>query len=154
MITTEAHRNPKSISTRPNMTDVAGEQSNELSVAVDLESNNRGRKFRGLIPVEATVYWWSTEESKGGAAGNKFSVSPATPVRFRCIGHLSYKYPKRYRVDLAQALDWLPELNQRELKQLGASLSTALSKLIGVDVAPVSQQVIDVCLRRRRRGVH
>ena len=146
MTTVEARSNPKSISQTSSITDVVGTLSDELPVAPDLDSKNRSRKFRGLIPVEATVYWWCADEHRSGPASNKFSVSPATPVRFRCIGNLSYKYPKRYRVDLAQALDWLPELNQRELKQLGVSLATAISKQMGVDVAPVSQQVIDVCV--------
>ena len=74
---------------------------------------------------------------------NQFSEMPATPVRFRCIGSLSTKHPKRFRVDLVQALDWLPELNRRELKALGVTLAAILSKKMGVDVAAVSSEVID-----------
>ena len=144
MVIAEAQSNAKTISPKLKKSDVVDALSNGLPAASDPETNNRGRKFRGLIPVEATVYWWCTDERRSGTAGNKFSVTPAAPVRFRCIGNLSYKYPKRYRVDLAQALDWLPELNRREVKQLGASLATAISKQLGVDVAPISEQVIDL----------
>ena len=148
MIITEPPSNPNTISPTSEITDVAGTLSNGFPSAVEPDTKNRVRKFRGLIPVEATVYWWCTDEHRSGTAGNKFSVMPATPVRFRCIGNLSYKYPKRYRVDLAQALDWLPELNQREVKQLGTSLQTAISKQLGVDVAPISHQVIDLHVTR------
>jgi len=47
-------------------------------------------------------------------------------------------------VDLAQALDRLPELTGLELKALGASLATAISKQLGVDVAPFNGQLIDL----------
>ncbi len=99
---------------------------------------------RALIPVEATVYWWRTDEVRSSNAGNKFCVMPAEPVRFRCIGTLSPKYPRRFRVDLAQALDRLPKLTGPELKALGASLATAISKKLGVDVAPFNGQLIDL----------
>ena len=62
---------------------------------------------------------------------NQFSTILATHIRFRCIGTNSAKSPKRYRVDLAQALNWLPELNRRELKSLGAALAEALSCKLG-----------------------
>ena len=39
-------------------------------------------------------------------------------------------------LDQAQALDRLPELTEAELKALGGSLATAISKKLGVDVAP------------------
>ncbi len=99
---------------------------------------------RALIPVEATVYWWRTDQAKSSNSGNKFCVMPAEAVRFRCIGSLTPKYPRRFRVDLAQALDRLPELTGAELKALGASLATAISKKLGVDVAPLNGQSIDL----------
>jgi hypothetical protein len=97
-------------------------------------------------PVEATVFWWWTDEGRTACMENQFSTMPATPIRFRCIGTSGAKYPKRYRVDLAQALDWLPELNRRELKALGAALAEALSRKMGVEVAPFSADVIDTAL--------
>ena len=101
---------------------------------------------RALIAVEATVYWWRTDQAKSSNSGNKFCVMPAEAVRFRCIGSLTPKYPRRIRVDFAQALDRLPELTGAELKALGASLATAISKKLGVDVAPLNGQSIDLCV--------
>ncbi|PKB73203.1 MAG: hypothetical protein BZY75_03040 [SAR202 cluster bacterium Io17-Chloro-G7] len=69
---------------------------------------------------------------------------PTIPVRFRCIGSLSAKFPQRYRVDLAQALDWLPELSPRELRHLSASLGEAIAIKLGVDVAPFACDVMDL----------
>ena len=97
-------------------------------------------------PVEATVFWWWTDDGRTACMENQFSTMPATPIRFRCIGTNSAKSPKRYRVDLAQALDWLPELNRRELKSLGAALAEALSRKLGVEVAAFSADVIDTAL--------
>lgn len=148
MVIAEAQSNTKTVSPTPNIADVVGALSNALPADSDPDNISRGRKFRGLVSVEATVYWWCTDQRRSGVAGNKFSVMPATPVRFRCVGSLSYKYPKRYRVDLAQALDRLPELNRRETKDLGASLAAAISKQMGVDVAPIGDQVIDLYLTR------
>lgn len=102
------------------------------------------RQNRRLIQVEATLYWWCTDEVKSSTAGNKFCVMPAEPVRFRCIGTLTPKYPRRFRVDLAQALDRLPGLTGPELKAVGASLATAISKKLGVEVAPINGQLIDL----------
>ena len=102
------------------------------------------RQYRRLIHMEATVYWWRTDEVKSSSAGNKFCVMPPEPVRFRCIGSLTPKYPRRFRVDLAQALDRLPELTGPELKAVGASLATAISKKLGADVAPINGQLIDL----------
>lgn len=104
------------------------------------------KQHHAPAPVEATVYWWRTDERRAACSPNQFCIMPATPVRFRCIGALTAKYPKRYRVELAQALDWLPELTRRELKELGASLATALSVKLGLEVAPLSQDVIDLHL--------
>jgi hypothetical protein len=97
-------------------------------------------------PVEATVFWWFTDDGRTACMENQFSTVPATPIRFRCIGTNSAKYPKRYRVDPAQALDWLPELNRRELKALGTALAEALSRKLGVEVAPFPADVIDTAL--------
>ncbi|MDA1129258.1 MAG: hypothetical protein O2913_11255 [Chloroflexi bacterium] len=97
-------------------------------------------------PVEATVFWWFTDDRRSACMENQFSIVAATPIRFRCIGTSSTKYPKRYRVDLAQTLDRLPELNRRELKALGNALAASLSRQLGVEVAPLSPGVIDTLL--------
>ncbi len=97
-------------------------------------------------PVVATVYWWWTDEGRTACMENQFSTMAATPIRFRCLGTNTGKYPKRYRVDLAQALDPLPELNKRELKALGNAIVEALSRKLGVDVAAFSPDVIDTVL--------
>jgi hypothetical protein len=96
--------------------------------------------------VEATVYWWQTDEHRAVYVDNQFGITPAIRVRFSCIGTLTPKFPKRYRVDLAQALDRLPELNRRELKLLGVSLAAAISRELGVDVAPFNGDVINLSL--------
>ena len=105
---------------------------------------SRDRQPFTPAPIVATVYWWWTNDGRTACMENQFSEMPATPVRFRCIGSLSTKYPRRFRVDLVQALDWLPELNRRELKALGVTLAGILSKKMGVDVAAVSSEVIDI----------
>ena len=97
-------------------------------------------------PVEATVFWWFTDDGRSACMENQFSTMAATPIRFRCIGTTSTKYPKRFRVDLAQTLDRLPELNRRELKSLGSALADAISRQLGVEVAPLSPDVIDTDL--------
>jgi hypothetical protein len=74
---------------------------------------------------------------------NQFSTMAATPIRFRCLGANGCKYPKRFRVDLAQALDPLPELNKREMKALGNAIVESLSRKLGVEVAAISPDVID-----------
>ena len=94
--------------------------------------------------MEATVYWWRSDERRAAWAPNQFGIMPATPVRFRCVGTLTPKYPQRYRVDLARALDWLPYLERHELKELGASLALMISKKLGVEVAPIAGDVIDL----------
>jgi len=104
------------------------------------------KQHHAPAPIEATVYWWRSDQRRAACSPNQFGIMPATPVRFRCIGALTAKYPKRYRVELVQALDWLPELTRRELKELGASLATALSVKLGLEVAPFSQDVIDLHL--------
>ena len=104
------------------------------------------KQHHAPVPVEATVHWWRTDERRAACSPNQFGVMPTTPVRFRCIGTLIAKYPKRYRVELVQALDWLPELTCRELKELGASLATAISVKLGLEVAPFSQDLIDLDL--------
>lgn len=108
----------------------------------------RSRDRRPFTPeaVVATVFWWFTDEGRTACMENQFSTAPATPIRFRCIGTSSSKSPKRYRVDLAQTMDWLPELNRRELKALGNAVADSLSRQLGVEVAPLSPDVIDTVL--------
>ena len=97
-------------------------------------------------PVVATVYWWWTDDGRSAWMENQFSTMAATPLRFRCLGTTSAKYPKRYRVDLAQALDPMPELNKRELEALSNAIHDALSRKLGVEVASFSPDVIDTVL--------
>ena len=104
----------------------------------------RSRYHAAPVLVEATVHWWRTDEHRGACSSNQFGVMPTTPVRFRCVGAITPKYPKRYRIELAQALDWLPELTPRELKGLGASLVEAIAAKLGVDVAPFNCDVMDL----------
>ena len=117
-------------------------------VTADPASKRRSRDRQPFTPdpVEATVFWWWTDDGRTACMENQFSTMPPTPIRFRCIGTSSAKNPKRYRVDLAQALDRLPELNRKELKALGTALAEALSRKLGVEVAPVSTDVIDTSL--------
>ena len=117
-------------------------------VTADPASKRRSRDRQPFTPdpVEATVFWWWTDDGRTACMENQFSTMPPTPIRFRCIGTSSAKNPKRYRVDLAQALDRLPELNRKELKALGTALAEALSHKLGVEVAPVSTDVIDTSL--------
>lgn len=107
---------------------------------------SRNRNHQCPVPVEATVYWWRIGERKSHSTANQFGFQPATPIRFRCVGTISPKHPKRYRVELAQALDWMPELTSRELKDLGAALALAVSEKLGVDLAPFNWEVIDLNL--------
>lgn len=97
-------------------------------------------------PVMVTVFWWQTDNGRTACMENQFSPSAATPLRFRCLGTNSSKYPKRYRVDLAQALDLMPELDRRELKALGGAIAVTLSSQLGVEVAACSPDVIDTVL--------
>ena len=97
-------------------------------------------------PVVATVYWWWSDDGRSPWMKNQFSTMAATPLRFRCLGTNSAKYPKRYRVDLAQALDPMPELNKRELKALSNAIHDALSRKLGVEIASFSPDVIDTAL--------
>ena len=94
--------------------------------------------------MDATVYWWRVDDIRSTHAKNRFGLMPTTPVRFPCIGTLTSKYPKRYRVDLAQVLDWLPDLTSLELKELGSSLAVAVKYKLGVDVAPITADVFDL----------
>jgi len=97
-------------------------------------------------PVMVTVFWWQANDGRATSPDNQFSASAAIPLRFRCLGTNSSKYPKRYRVDLAQAMDPMPELDRRELKALGGAISESLSKELGVEVATCSPDVIDTVL--------
>ena len=124
-----------------------------LTVAVEPLAPERAPKRRSRDrqpytpePVETTIWWWFTDDGRSACMENQFSTMPATPIRFRCLGTNSAKSPKRYRVDLAQALDWMPELNRRELKALGTALAQALSHKLGVEVATLSPDVIDTTL--------
>lgn len=104
---------------------------------------SRDRQPFAPEPIVTTVYWWWTEDGRTACMENQFSTSPASPIRFRCLGTNSAKYPKRFRVDLAQALDTVPELNKRELKALGNAICEALHRQLGVEVAAFSTDVID-----------
>ncbi len=106
----------------------------------------RSRRHHPPVMVQATVYWWQTDERRVACVDNQFGTAPAIPVRFSCIGTLTPKFPKRYRVDLVQALDKMPELNKRELKLLGASLAVAIGKELAVEVAPFNGDVINLSL--------
>ena len=108
------------------------------------KTRHRTRGYQCPVLVEATVYWWRADGSKAACGDNQFGVMPAAAVRFRCFGTLMPKYPRRYRVELAQPLDRLPDLTRRELKQLGESLATAINKELGLEVAPFNGDVIDL----------
>jgi hypothetical protein len=114
------------------------------------ESNSKRRsRYRQPFtpePVMVTVFWWQTDNGRTACMENQFSPAAATPLRFRCLGTNSSKYPKRYRVDLAQALDPMPELDRRELKALGSAIAVTLSSQLGVEVAACSPDVIDSVL--------
>ena len=109
-----------------------------------LKISDRGPQHNVPVPVEATVYWWRSDERRAAWSPNQFGIMPATPIRFRCVGTLTPKFPQRYRVDLARALDWLPYLSRNELKELGASLALMISKKLGVEVASIAGDVIDL----------
>ena len=104
---------------------------------------SRDRQPFTPAPIVATVYWWWTQDSRTACMENQFSTMAATPVRFRCRGANGGKYPKRFRIDLAQALDPLPELNKREMKALGNAIVESLSRKLGVEVAAISPDIID-----------
>ncbi|MEC8857765.1 MAG: hypothetical protein VX664_10290 [Chloroflexota bacterium] len=106
---------------------------------------SRDRKPYTPEPIVATVWWWTANGRTAGME-NQFSTKAAIPLRFRCLGSNSAKYPKRYRVDLAQALDPMPELDKKEMKALGIAICEALSRQLGVEVAAFSADVIDTVL--------
>ena len=144
MVVREGQTAPNVVATSSRVSQGDGSLPGRMSIISDAGTKEVNRQNRALIPVEATVYWWRTDEVRSSNSGNKFCVTPAEAVRFRCIGTLTANYPNRIRVDLAQALDRLPELNGPELKALGASLASAISKKLGVDVAPLNGQLIDL----------
>ena len=119
----------------------------ELSAVADpgpaTKRRSRDRQPFTPDPIVATVYWWWTEDGRTACMENQFSTMAATPIRFRCLGANGGKYPKRFRVDLAQALDPLPELNKQEMKALGNAIVESLSRKLGVDVAAISPDIID-----------
>ncbi|MAN93595.1 MAG: hypothetical protein FI711_04825 [SAR202 cluster bacterium] len=104
---------------------------------------SRDRQPFTPAPIVATVYWWWTQDGRTACMENQFSTMAATPIRFRCLGANGGKYPKRFRIDLAQALDPLPELNKREMKALGNAIVESLSRKLGVEVAAISPDIID-----------
>ena len=104
---------------------------------------SRNRQHHAPVTVEVTVQWWHTDGGRSTYANNQFGATPATPVRFRCVGTLGAKYPQRYKVDLARALDWLPCLSRNELKELGVTMAKLITNKLGLDVAPISVDVID-----------
>ena len=131
------------VATRPPISIPETTPDDQVEAGQAKRRRSRDREPFRPDPIDATVYWWWTNDGRTACMENQFSEMPATPVRFRCIGSLSTKYPRRFRVDLVQALDWLPELNRRELKALGVTLAGILSKKMGVDVVAVSSEVID-----------
>ena len=144
MVIRERQTAPDSIAASSRITQNDGALPGRSPIVSGAGTKYINRQNRALIPVEATIYWWRTDEQKSSNTGNRFCVMPAEPVRFRCVGTLSPKLPRRFRVDLAQALDRLPELTGPELKALGTSLATAISEKLGVDVAPFNGQLIDL----------
>ena len=111
-----------------------------------LKRRSRDREPCSPDPVMVTVLRWHTELRQSASMENQFSTKSAFALRFRCLGTTTTKYPKRYRVDLAQAMDPMPELDRRELKALGSAISDSLSKQLGVEVAACSPDVIDTVL--------
>ena len=93
-------------------------------------------------PVDVTLYQWRDDDRRRVVL--KFGVMPAKPIRFRCTGSFTKEYPQRFRVELARALDEMPELESRELKQLGSVLELAIGQVLGVEIAAISPDVIDV----------
>ena len=93
-----------------------------------------------------TVFWWQTDNGRTACMENQFSPAAATPLRFRCLGTNNSKYPKRFRVDLAQALNPMPELDRHELTAPGGAIATTLSRQLDVEVAACSPDVIDTVL--------
>lgn len=139
---------PSAVATRPPISIPETAPSDPIEAGQVEAGQGKRRRSRDREPfrpdpIDATVWWWWTSDGRTACMENQFSEMPATPVRFRCVGSLSTKYPRRFRVDLVQALDWVPELNRRELKALGVTLAGILSKKMGVEVAAVSSEVID-----------
>ena len=122
----------------------AGEKAPGMGAAA--KTMSRHRRHHPPLTVEATLYWWRSDERRSMFSQNQFGIMPATTVRFQCVGTLTPKYPQRYRVDLARALDWMPYLNRNELKELAGALAVIIRTQMGVDVAPISADVIDLNL--------
>ena len=120
----------------------------ESTVISESTSKRRSHDKRPFPPepVMVTVFWWQTDNGRTACMENQFSPAAATPLRFRCLGTNSSKYPKRFRVDLAQALDPMPELDRHERTALGGAIATTLSRQLGVEVAACSPDVIDTVL--------
>jgi len=120
--------------------------ANPTTAEPGVKRRSRDRQPYTPEPIVATVYWWWTDDGRAACMENQFSTMAATPLRFRCLGTNSAKYPRRFRVDLAQALDPVPELNKRELKALGNAICEALQRQLGVEVAAFSADVIDTVI--------
>ena len=135
--------NNSAVATRPQVVTPATDTWDSGGQEPAKRRRGRDREPLGPEPIDATIYWWWTDDGRTACMENQFSETPATPVRFRCIGSLTPKYPRRFRVDLVQALDPLPELNRKELKALGGALTTVLKNKLGVEVSTVSAEVID-----------
>ena len=92
--------------------------------------------------VDVTLYQWRDDDRRRVVL--KFGTMPAAPVRFRCTGTFTKEYPQRFRVELARAMDSMPQLDPREIKQLGEVLELAIANQLGMEVAPISPGRIDV----------
>jgi len=107
-------------------------------------AHSKGNTWRKRCPepVDVTLYQWRDDDRRRVVL--KFSIMPAKPIRFRCTGTFTNEHPQRFRVQLARALDEMPELEPRELKQLGSVLELAIGDALGVEIATISPDVIDV----------
>ena len=108
-------------------------------------ARSNGTTWRKGCPqrVDVTLYQWRDDDRRRVVL--KFGVMPASPIHFRCTGTFTKEHPQRFRVELARSLDQMPELEPRELKQLGSVLQVALGNALGVEIATISPDVIDVC---------
>ena len=99
------------------------------------------------VPVEVTIFHWDPTDFE--CSGIRFSIAPAIPIRFRCVGAPTAAKPKRrFRVELARALDRLPELNQSQLSELCGVLAVAIYNVVGLEIVPIPVDVIDLSKHR------
>ena len=94
------------------------------------------------VPVEVTLYHWNHTDLD--RSGKQFSTAPAIRVRFRCVGAPSAAQPRRFKVELARALDRLPELDRSQLSELCGVLALAIGEALGLEIAPIPLDVIDL----------